>query len=68
MTRTRIVKRIKNYPLLCTTISRQPEVVSGRIKKSLEGKAPTLPTIVRRLKVIIFEVIAIRIFSNFNRV
>ena len=36
---------IKNYPSLYATISRQPEVVSGRMKERFKGQGSALPTV-----------------------
>ena len=35
---------IKNYPSLYTTITREPEVVSGRMKKRFKGEGSALLT------------------------
>ena len=42
-------KRTKNYPFLCTTISREPEVVSGWTKKRFKEQDPALLTIAHSL-------------------
>ena len=39
------VERLKNYPFLYTTISREPEVVARRVKKHFKGKGLALLTV-----------------------
>ena len=39
------VERLKNYPFLYTTISREPEVVARRVKKHFKGEGLALLTV-----------------------
>ena len=55
----------KNLLFVCTTISREPEVVSRWMKKRFKGEDPALLTIVRSLT---GNRYLAQSFSNFNRV